>query len=462
MVDPQQTTPPRPRLPLVVSPANRGESANKDARILNGYAEKRVDDTWDVFKRPGYVVSVTNTGAGAGTYNWLGDIYSIQGTTLYKATTSKGTVDGTGGVYTFSQVLGATPKLFMQNGVEAYTYDDAGGLVNVTDAQYPAATVKGSAYLDGTTYVMTAAAAILGSDINDATSWTALNTITAQIEPDLGVYLAKQLTYVIAFKQWSTEVFYDAANATGSPLGTVPGAKLNQGCRSGGSVAEGGGILFWVGQNRSGFSGVFMMEGLQLAEISTPPIERLLQQADFTTTWAFVIQLGGHNLYILTLKVANLTLVYDATSQLWYQWTDSSGNYFPFVAATFNATTQVLLQHETDGKLYLFENTTFTDNSALITFDLYTPLWDGGVRKRKTLTKLDFIADQTIGSKLMVRKSDDDYQTWSNFRTVDLSKKQPALTNCGTFQKRAYHFRHTAPTALRIQAIEMDVLLGSI
>ncbi len=289
-----------------------------------------------------------------------------------------------------------------------------------------------------------------------------MNVIIAQIEPDKGVFVSKQLTYVIAFKQWSTEVFYDAANSTGSPLGTVPGAKLNHGCRAAGSVAEAGGVLFWVGQNREGFSGVFTMEGLQLIPISTPPIERLLQQADFTTTWAFAFKLAGHKFYVLTLKVSNLTLVYDASSALWYQWTDASGNYFPFVACTFNTTQQVLLQHESDGHLYLLENTNVTDEGSIITFDLYTPLFDGQTRKRKTLIRMDFIADQLNGSVLQVRNSDDDYQSWSNFRRVDLSKKQPFLTNCGTFRKRAYHFRHACNTKMRLQAVELDLLLGSL
>jgi len=58
--------------------------------------------------------------------------------------------------------------------------------------------------------------------------------------------------------------------------------------------------------------------------------------------------------------------------------------------------------------------------------------------------------------------SDDDYQTWSNFREVDLSKNRPMLTNCGTFRRRAYHFRHQSNTPLRIQAVELMIDLGTL
>ena len=70
------------------------------------------------------------------------------------------------------------------------------------------------------------------------------------------------------------------------------------------------------------------------------------------------------------------------------------------------------------------------DDGDIITVDIVTPNFDGGVRRRKQLNALTFIADQTVGSMLQVRKNDNDYEVgkWSNFRNVDLSKKKPMLT----------------------------------
>ena len=532
--NPQESPPGRPHLPLVARPSNRGDDPNFDARMLNGFVEKGKDGELHVYQRGGLSVITTLSGNGRGVYNWLGAIYAVFGTTLYKDGVSKGTVDGTGGVYTFSSGLGSVPKLFLQNGVTGYTYDDAGGLVaevetstvvttgdthttaiidnipsttgfnagtgvvgsgvvagsyvvtvdsatqvtiNVattstlvgtaltfTTSGFQTSTVKGSAYLDGTTYVMTAAARIYGSELNDPTTWKALNFLTAQIEPDGGVFLAKQLAYVVAFKQWSTEVFYDAGNPTGSPLATVQGAKQNHGCRHAGSVQDAGGTLLWISATREGAVGVHKMEGLKVLSIGSPPVERLLQNADSSTVWSWSFKLSGHRFYGVTFKEDNLTLVYDLDSEYWAQWTDTNGNYFPFVAATYTTNQDVLLQHETDGKLYKISLDSFTDNGSLISWELFTPNYDAGTLVVKTLHRMAVLADQRQGSILEVRTNDSDYDPtkWTNFRRIDLGKKYPYLQNCGSFKRRAMHFRHRCNAPLRIQVIELHMEQGSL
>lgn len=453
------------RLPLAVSPSNRDDTTSRDAKLINGYIEQVSENEVWVYKRPGFSTFSTATAVsvGRGIYNWLGDIYSIWDNHLYKNNVViSGTLDTTNDGYTFNSILGSTPKLFLQNGVKAYTYDGTNGLVNVTDTNYVAfsPTIKGQAYLDGTTYVMTPKAVINGSNINDPQTWGASNNLIAQIEPDAGVFVAKQLVYVIAFKQWSVEVFYDAGNATGSPLGPVQGAKINVGCRAGGTVQDIEGTLFWVAQARSGSVSVYAMDGLKATPISTPAIDRLLEAGDYSAVYSWGIKMGGHKFYGITLKNSNLTLVYDLSSRLWYQWTDTNGNYLPIVSATFSPGQYPLVQHESNGKIYTVDDMVFTDDGQLILFDLYTPNYDGGSRKRKYCGSMDFIADQTNGSIMTVRKTDDDYQTWSNFRTVDLSKPRPKLTSMGTFRRRAWHFRHRCNTGLRIQAIELHLEMG--
>lgn len=453
------------RLPLVVMPENRSTNTNKDAKLINGYVEKTPTGEYWVYKRPGALLDETFSGVGRGTYNWRSNVYSVFDDTFYEGTTSKGTVDDTAGsIYSFIPCLGATPKLFFQNGTKAYTYDSGGGLVEVTDVDYPATTVPGAAYLDATTYVMDEDANIYGSDINDPTAWDALNLIKAQIEPDKGVALHSQLVYVVAFKQWSTEVFYDAANASGSPLGSVAGAKVNAGCRAAGSIQDIDGALVWISATRTGQVGVMLMDNLKASQISTPAIERLLHDADFTTVHSLKAKLGGHRFYIVTMVNSNLTLVYDLSTGLWAQWFGLGVDYFPFLASTFDNDQQTIIQHNTNGKLYQLDLSQYTDDGTIIEFDIYTPNYDGNTRKKKTLNILDVVSDQTPGSVLELRCNDYDYdpKKWTNFRSVDLSLPRPMLENCGTFRRRAYHLRHRKNTALRIKALELWLLLGTL
>lgn len=514
------------RLPLVVEPANRDESSLKDAKLLNGYVEfnEKEKEYW-VYKRPGMLqYGVTHAGEGMGVYNWQGKIYSIFGGKFYEDDIEVGTVDATGGVYQWSQSLGDTPRLQLGNSVKAYNWDGttlveittlatitAGdftvdvaytilvpgttdftllGAANnnvgttfvatgaglgtgtaTTTSNFPPALVKGWAYLDGTTYVMGRDAYIHGSDtipgMNRPDLWTdLLNTVGAQIEPDRGMCLVKQLVYVLVLKEWSTEVFYDALNPVGaSPLAPVQGAKINYGCVSADSVQEIDGILLWLAINRSSAAQVILVENLKPTIISTKPIERLLGEADFTSIASFGVKYEGHRFYGLTLKNSNLTLVYDMADKMWSQWTDASGNYFPIVASSYlPGGVRRILQHGTNGKLYKFDSAYTSDDGDLITFDLYTPNFDGGVRRRKQVTMMEFIGDRASGSILQVRFNDYDYNAtkWTNYRRVDMDVTKAILTNCGTFLRRATHIRHACDTRLRIQAIELQLDIGTL
>lgn len=452
------------RWPLMAVPSNRYDATTEDSKLVNGIIEKvSQEDIW-IYKRPGLVLSSTIAGSpvGRGNYNWRGNIYAVFGTTLYKDGVSVGTVNATNGSYRFASVLGATPKLVLGDGVKAYTYETAGGLVQITDADFPTAFVKGFAYLDGTLYVMDANANIKGSDINDPTAWDALNTIQAQIEPDRGVALAKQLVYVLALKEWTTEVFYDAANPTGSPLSPVQGSKINFGCMSADTIQEIDGILFWAATNRTSGVQVVMVDKLTPRIISTKPIERLLDEINYTDVRSWSFRHDGHIYYGLTFITSNRTFVYDAREDAWYQWADTDENYFPIVSATFDASLNHYLQHGTNGKTYDVSDTQYTDDGSLITVDVVTPNFDGGTRRKKNMTSMEFIGDQVTGSVINVRCSDDDYQSWTNFRNVSMANKRAFLTGCGTFRRRAYHLRHRKNTAFRIKAAEMQLDLGTL
>ena len=460
------------RWPLIIDAENRDETTAKDARLVNCYVEKRQTadggPQWDIFQRVGLSQQSQPSGGaatGAGVFNWKGNIYSIFGTTVYKDGVSKGTVDGTNGVYRFSQCLGATPKLQFGNGVKAYNYDDGAGLVQITDADFPTAFVKGWAYLDGTTYVATSKAAIQGSAINDPTSWDPLNVLIAQIEPDGGVALSKQLVYVVIFKQWTTEIFYDAANATGSPLGTVQGAKINYGCASQDSVRELDGALFWLATNRNAGMYVVMLDNLKADIISTKSIERLLDNWDLTTIYSWTLKHDGHKFYGLTSVTSNMTLVYDASERMWSQWTDTNGNYWPIVDSTYNSTYGHILQHASNGKLYTADTSHANDDSSTIQVDIYTPAVDLGTKRGKYLPALYLDADQAQ-SELMIRCNDWDFDAnrWTNFRRFDLSKRRPKLDNCGTFVRRAYNLRHAKNNVRmpRIRALDMQIDLCTL
>lgn len=465
------------RIPLIIGPENRGKSDNTDSRLVNCYIEADFRGV-QIYKRPGILTKkvVAPGKDGSGMFNWNGSVYSIFYDTLYKDGISVASpVDITGGVYQFSSIVGANPKMVFNNGTFGYAYDDVHGLsvdLHTLNASYPERTVKGWAYLNGAQYVLqhifganVTPAVIWGSDINDVTSpgaWDPLNFITAQIEPDFGVCMAKQLVYVISLNTWSTEVFFDAGNPTGSPLQSIPGSKSSYGCASQDSVQNVEDRLVWLSTNRTASLQVVLMERLQVRVVSTKAIDRLLKNADLRFVYSWHFKLNGHAFYVLTIKRINLTLVYDITEDHWEQWTDANGNYFPIVASAYDNTGNVVLQHENNGTTYFLDSRYLTDNVTPINVTIVTPEFDAGTHRRKQMNLFEIIGDQQPGGWMTVECSDDNYATWSQPRRIDMSQARMFLIQCGSFAKRAYRIKFTQNLNFRISAIECQYDLGTL
>ena len=165
---------------------------------------------------------------------------------------------------------------------------------------------------------------------------------------------------------------------------------------------------------------------------------------------------------MLNVPASNFSFAYDVDTREWFQWTDTNGNYLPIVASTYDSAQNVIVQHESNGKLYYFSPVAFSDDGELFSWELYTPNTDLQTRQRKVLPRMIFTADMASGSLLEVRHSDDDYTTWTPFREVDLGQKHPMLSRCGTFSRRAWHMRHRCNTRLRIRSVDLPVDLGVV
>ncbi len=457
-----------PRIPLIVQPDNRNNQVNKDAKLVNCFVEVSKDGELCIYKRPGMVEAYdTGARAGRGMFYWKGVVYSVFGDRLYADGVQVASgLNTAGGNYRFDSILGSNPKIILTNGLKTYTYNSTDGLssdLNTVCPDFPPTAVKGWAYLNGFSYVMTSHAVIQQSELNNvdgAASWNPLNFVTAQIEPDSGVFLAKQLVYVVALKQWTVEYFFDAGNDTGSSLGAVQGMKVNYGCASGDSVQRINDSLLFLSTSQTASTQVAMLYQGQITIVSTDAIDRLLADADLSTVYSWQLSINGHSFYVVTLKNSNLTLAYDINQDLWCQWTDQNGNYLPIVDSTYDSQMRHLLQHESNGKVFYVNSTYYNDAGYPIVVDIVTPIFDAGSYNKKHLNRLRFIADQQPGSVLAVRYSDNDYASWTAFRHVNLSHRNPMLTGLGTFRKRAFHLQHRSNTPLRIRALEGSFDLG--
>lgn len=495
------------RLPLYSPLQTRTSNApfTKDSRLYNGYAEfDKLIEEYKIYKRPGLGATPfqQSTGAGLGSYTETGTatVFSVFGTNLWVAQpliaggpassyigNIAATVDGSSPYFfeTVGTAVNTSRYMVLGNGSAAYTVVLDSGPPNhrpffqqITDPNFPAQTAFGWCTLNGFLYVMDLNGNIINTtNTNNPLVWSSTGVIRASSNSDIGVALAKQLNYLIAFKQYTTQVFFDNGNPPpGSPLAPVQDSQIPLGCLVGSSVAQIDNTLLWISSNETISPQVVQMDNLTPKVVSTPDVDRILDNITWTSSnpnnnvRAWVLKHAGHRFYGLNLITNNLTLIYDLDQKAWYFWNDFIGNYWPIVSLAFVPPSSGqegvhLAQHATNGNIYPLDGDyNFpTDFGNVFPVDIYTPNFDGGTTRRKMLNMMYFVGDRQSGSKLQVRYSDDDYNSWSNFRTVDLGDSKPRLSDNGTFQyRRAHHFRHQEATPFRLSAVDLQLDLGTL
>ena len=366
---------------LVTSPnqwASVGSVQNNDCRVassgvgmvgvfargVNNYEIWSSDASGTVWNLTGTGTSPIITGNSIRTFSISGALYSMMddsNQTYVFAHTSAGTLQGLTAVSSISvpsgegvSIVGSETVTFVKSTVEAYTVT-GGAWTKVSSANYPATTVRGAVYLNGHLYVMEPDATIWASADGNFTTWAGTDFIVAELEADGGVAIAKQNEYVIAFGQFTTEAFYDAGNATGSPLSPVSNAVMLIGCVHANSVAQLESSLIWVAQQKAEGSTfnkgrfVVVMKGYGSYErISTPDVERVLDADAFSEVYAAVLTISGHVFYVISMLDTDITLVYDFRSQLWYEWTLStvqSAKAVTSISAASQLATAILASH---------------------------------------------------------------------------------------------------------------------
>ena len=419
------------------------------------------------------VSSVNGTGAITGLAIQTQGTYSTL-PTLYGVSTPIALVGGSGTTATATLSWGTTSITANVAG-SGYTYiptitisAPAAGGTNATatptisfDPVGPFAT--GLVYLDGYIFVATTSGRIYNSGIENPTIWNALDYLSAEAEPDPIVGIVKHFNYIVVFGAWSTEFFNDASYGTGSPLQRNDSYRLEIGCANGGSIVQIEQAVLWVGKSREHGKSVYIMEGLSPIKVSTPSIERYLNADQNDDVKAYAFKIEGHTFYVMTMHTQNITLVYDVDMKYWYNWTFYDGaaeQYFrPTYFSEFGKAYYAI--NDDNAIIYAMSTTTYSDDGATIYCGATTPIIDSGSNNRKFYRNLEIVGDKVAGT-LQVAHSDDDYATWSSYRSVDLSAKRAIVYQCGQARRRSWRFLCTDAVPLRLSAAEIEFDIGGL
>lgn len=399
---------------------------------------------------------------------WLVGGDAVTGSQIYRATlnvTRASSYSPSTGATTTEQWQSTTQNagqyLVWKNTADAWVfYNDA--LQKITSSNYPQSTVSGVANLDDTVYVMDAAGVIYGSNLSDPFTWSSLNYITADYEPDTGIAIAKYGQSIVALKSTTTQFFYDAGRFPGSPLLPIVSANCRVGCVSANTVVSLHDNLLWVARTQQRGRFVAMLNGTTPVAVSTPAVDRILD-AWFPTSQdtATAVRTNGHTFYFLTLGNSNLTLVYDLGEKQW--WIARSLITFGNKLGASNYVTdgsQDYLQDAALGILYRFDPATYQDAGIEIDVTADGTLVDNNTNKRKFCGSLTVIGDRTGTSpnNATVSWSDDDGQTFSSGYTVDLTKPRPKVPRVGSFRRRRFKVTHSSNNPMRLEALELEIV----
>lgn len=458
---------PAARLPLVGTVTDRDGSSSKDQRFYNCFPESLGRQHLFVSKRPGMQEEYAETaGAGRGITTFEGNLYYIIGDTIYKNGSALGsTLNSSSGRCYFARRGGGTPLLIINDKSDLYTLNTSDTLTTISDGDYPTSTVAGVEHLDQYVFVMDNDGIIYNSNVNDPTAWDATDFLTAEVISDVGVRLIRHVNYIMALSAGSVEFFYDAANATGSPLSRLEGTVSLIGCSAGDTAVNIGQEVLWVARDQGGGNYVAKLTGFTPEPISIKPVEEALNLAgsNVSNCWAYPVRIMGHNFYVLTIPDSSVkqTWVYDLTDKIWHQWTSWDGStesYFTGIDSTFY-NGEVLIQDEDNGKVYHMSPSVYEDDGNAIKVRGITERFDGGMVRNKFLHRLELISDRNVDTSgtLRIRWSDDDYVNFSEWRHLDVYNPSSHITRGGRFKRRAFEYRFEENAPLRLEAFELDL-----
>lgn len=360
--------------------------------------------------------------------------------------------------YYFDKLLNANYFLIKNQTELFYLY--AGTLSRVTDKSYPARTVAGIAVLDSFVFVMDSDGGIHSCKLADATVWNSLDYIRASYQQDRGMFIGTHLNYIVAWKEFSMQFFYNAGNPRGSPLALDQGANVRLGMASANSAVYMENTYVWMGRTELGGRGIYFLDGRSPTKVSTEPVDRIINASSLAAVYALGYKTQGHVFYILTLADLNISLIYDFATKEWALINSLVGAlelYFQWVASAVNPSTgRTCLLNATSGELADVNPGVFQDIASNIVVKLCTEKMNMGNNFKKLLPRLEIIGDKT-NTSVAVRFTDDDYVTFSASRNVTLNLKRPALLRCGSFYERAFELTHQANTNLRLRALQLHL-----
>jgi len=477
---------------------------DRETGIVNGMVDKSKGKPV-VTQRPSINIDeVAVTAKGRAIYFWDANnvLYIVNDNTIYKNTYSgaMGTTITAGTQKCKFLQLNTLLILINKQDNKAYTITTADS-VTAIGGSFPAAFAHGGAILDGYFFIMDTSGVIWNSDLDDASTFSAGNSLDSEREEDGGIYLGKHHDHLVALGERTAEFFYDNANATNSPLNRREDIAYTIGCVDGYSVWEESDITVFVGSELSTGVSVYVLENFKFKIISNGAMGALLTQTltrDNYSIFGSGFSANGHKFYIMTLHTTpsaidpEVTYIYDFSTGLWHEWETAINSLTNFPVIDWSIRAGQSVRSGTgilsNGDVVIINNTyspqdtiganvyvtpaTYVDagyitdtgaTGTAMTMKIRFGQYDGETNKNKFMHYLKPLMNKTVNSQtLTVKWSDDNNNDFITGGTIDTQYQHSDIHRLGRFYRRNIELEYSGTEQLFLESLEVDVQVGSI
>lgn len=468
-------------------------SVQRDCNVVNMYYERlsQTDKTQETYlkKRPGVRATAYNLTKSSSSDVLRGYYYDTASNKLYWAVNNKvysvspdtsssirtvatlATSSGQVGFTEFLKVSSSTKYVIFSDGTDLWIDDYVGLSCNkVTDVDLPTPHLPQPITLNGYVFLAKTNTGDIYNCVNDdPTSWVPGDFITTEMSGDYVVQLAVNRNYVVAFGSNSLEIFWDAANVSGSPLARNDSGYKDIGYITG--LRQIGNVLYFVGQDRGRNLGVYFLDGFTLKEISDSIVARSIQTIANTDNikaslnydrYGYSISSDGHTFYVLVTP--QTTWVYDLDEKFWYEWKNSAGNGLDIEASwsMLNGAQYLAI----GGQTYISQMSPelYQDFGSNYSCSYTTERFNANSYNKKVLNRIVIAADAhlTTGtSNITLTWSDDDWKNTTGTRDFNVFKARPTGHTFGQFVTRSFRITYTDNYPLRLRGMELEINIGA-
>lgn len=339
-------------------------------------------------------------------------------------------------------------------------------LGKIVDADFPGnagKTLAGTfSIMDGFAAIMDTGGVLWASDLNTVSAWNPLSFDSTNAYPDKGVGCIRQKNFILAFGTESVQFFFNAG-LTPFPFAKSVAMTVKVGAINANAITQIADSVFWCGSTPQGGLSIFTYDG-SISRISTPEIDGLLILAGASNISLTTIRFYGRSFVLV--NASNTTYAYCIEERNWFQMSSSVNLWYKCVGVSIGGTmvNYSISNTQTSGKIYSMNPASFvyTDDTNSYTSTAQLPPIDHGTSARKFYSEIELICDRELSaSPVSLLYSDDDYQSFITWGTLDLSDARPRALRLGSGRKRIWALSHSAQTPFRIEYLQGKMTVGT-